>query len=64
VAPSFTVGGNDLLEILSGADPAKVLADFQLNLTQILWALRTALPHTRIYVGNLYTIPRFREPTT
>jgi len=58
--PSFitlTAGGNDLLTILNGADPAQVLADFQINLVQILGLLRTSLPHTRIYISNLYTVP-------
>ena len=58
--PSFitlTVGGNDLLTILNGANPTQILADFQSNLAQILWLLRTSLPNTRIYVSNLYTVP-------
>ncbi|MBI4527112.1 MAG: SGNH/GDSL hydrolase family protein [Deltaproteobacteria bacterium] len=61
VQPTFItllIGGNDLLQILNGADPNQVLTDFQLNLTEILGTLRAALPHTRIYVGNLYTIPQ------
>jgi lysophospholipase L1-like esterase len=55
---TLTVGGNDLLAILEGADPAVVLGGFQSNLTAILFSLRTALPHTKIYVSNLYTIPQ------
>jgi len=54
---TITVGGNDLLTILNGANPATVLAEFQGNLTQILQKLRTGLPNTRIYISNLYTIP-------
>jgi len=54
---TITVGGNDLLRILSGDTPAQVLAEFQANLTQILALLRSGLPGTRIVVGNLYTIP-------
>ena len=54
---TLTVGGNDLLAILNGANPAQVLGDFQANLVQILGQLRTALPTTRIYISNLYTIP-------
>lgn len=54
---TITVGGNDLITILGGADPATVLYDFQENLTEILMRLRTGLPGARIYVGNLYTIP-------
>lgn len=54
---TITVGGNDLLAILNGADPALVLGNFQTNLVQILGELRAALPTTRIYISNLYTIP-------
>jgi lysophospholipase L1-like esterase len=54
---TLTVGGNDLLGILSGADPNQVLATFQANLTQILMQLRAGLPGTKIVVSNLYTIP-------
>jgi len=53
---TLTVGGNDLVQILGGADPGTVLGHFQNNLIQILGALRTALPNTRIYMSNLYTI--------
>lgn len=55
---TLTVGGNDLLRILKGENPNLVLSEFQANFAQILGALRTALPNTRIYVSNLYTIPQ------
>lgn len=55
---TLTVGGNDLLRILKGADAGQVLSEFQTNLTLILQNLRTALPNTRIVVSNLYTIPQ------
>ncbi len=55
---TLTVGGNDLLRILKGANPGLVLSEFQTNLTLILQNLRTALPNTRIVVSNLYTIPQ------
>jgi lysophospholipase L1-like esterase len=54
---TLTVGGNDLLRILNGADPQAVLSEFATNLTLILGQLRTALPNARIYVSNLYTVP-------
>lgn len=54
---TLTVGGNDLLRILNGANPGQVLAEFQANFTAILQALRSNLPQTRIYVSNLYTVP-------
>jgi lysophospholipase L1-like esterase len=56
---TLTVGGNDLVRIMDGADPATVLQDFQNNLVQIFLALRSApeLQNTKIYVGNLYSIP-------
>lgn len=66
---TLTVGGNDLLSILGGADPAAVLGAFQANLSGILSALcvdlAMALPPTqppRILVSNLYTIPDFPVP--
>jgi lysophospholipase L1-like esterase len=53
---TITVGGNDVLSILTGADPATVFAEFQKNLGQILFTLRTSLPDTKIYVSNLYSV--------
>jgi lysophospholipase L1-like esterase len=55
---TLTVGGNDLLRILKGADAGQVLSEFQTNFTLILQNLRTALPNARIVVSNLYTIPQ------
>ena len=57
-AITITVGGNDLLRILKGANAGQVLSEFQTNLTLILQNLRTALPNARIVVSNLYTIPQ------
>ena len=54
---TITCGGNDLLEILNGADPVTVLTNFQANLVQILGTLRANLPKTRIIIGNQYDIP-------
>lgn len=54
---TLTVGGNDLLAIMHGADPGATLARFQTNLVRILTALRAGLPNARIYLSNLYTIP-------
>jgi lysophospholipase L1-like esterase len=54
---TITVGGNDLFQIMAGADPAQVLNDFALNLQQILYQLRTQLPNTRIYISNQYAVP-------
>jgi len=56
---TITVGGNDLLRIMEGADPAAVLQEFQNNLVQIFLALKSApeLQNTRIYISNLYSIP-------
>jgi lysophospholipase L1-like esterase len=54
---TLSVGGNDLLAILAGADPAVVLTQFRDNLLQILCGLRAALPQARIYINNLYDIP-------
>ena len=56
---TLTVGGNDLLQIMAGADPATVLQVFAGNLAQILATLRSApeLANTKIYLSNLYSIP-------
>lgn len=56
---TLTVGGNDLVRVMDGADPAEVLQEFQNNLIQIFLALRSApeLQNTKIYIGNLYTVP-------
>ncbi len=54
---TLSVGGNDLLAILAGADPVQVLGQFQANLAQILCGLRQGLPQSRIYIQNLYDIP-------
>jgi lysophospholipase L1-like esterase len=60
---TMTVGGNDLLAILAGADPGAVLAAFQGNLYSILAQLCQGLPVARIYVGNLYVIQDFPVST-
>lgn len=60
---TMTVGGNDLLSILNGADPQQVLQTFQGTLSAILVQLCTQLPEARIYVGNLYSIQNFPVPT-
>ena len=55
---TISVGGNDLLEILGGADPVTVLNDFGVNLSQILGGLRAKLPkNALIIIGNQYDIP-------
>jgi len=54
---TLSVGGNDVLRILAGADPVQVFQQFGLNLGNILCGLRQALPQSRIYVHNLYDVP-------
>lgn len=54
---TLSVGGNDVLAILAGADPAQVFQQFAFNLGQILCGLRAALPQSRLYVHTLYDIP-------
>ncbi len=54
---TISVGGNDLLAILAGADPVTALTNFQTNLFQILGTLRARLPAARIIIGNQYDIP-------
>jgi lysophospholipase L1-like esterase len=58
---TLSVGGNDLLRILRGADPVQVLTEFQGNLGQILCGLRAGLPQTRVYIHNLFDIPEITE---
>jgi len=58
---TLTVGGNDLLQILGGADPATVLTTFGGNLGAILGSLVTTFPDARIYVANQYD-PRLGVP--
>jgi lysophospholipase L1-like esterase len=58
---TISVGGNDLLKILGGADPVQVLTEFQSNLAGILCGLRQGLPQTRVYIHNLYDIPEITE---
>jgi lysophospholipase L1-like esterase len=59
----MTVGGNDLLSILRGADPPVVLNAFALNLYQIFYLLTTDPdpPAAKLFVGNLYLIPELEE---
>jgi lysophospholipase L1-like esterase len=54
---TLTVGGNDLLTILSGTDPITVLTQYGGNLSNILVGLCTSVPGVEIYIGNLYTVP-------
>lgn len=54
---TLSVGGNDLLQILAGADPGAVLTQFATNLTQILCQLQALPSQPRIYIHNLYDIP-------
>jgi len=51
---TLTLGGNDLLQVLVGADPTQVLTSFGANLYQILAQLTTEFPDARIYVANYY----------
>jgi len=58
---TISVGGNDLLRILRGADPNQVLGEFAANLTQILCGLRDGIQGVRVYIHNLYDIPEITE---
>jgi lysophospholipase L1-like esterase len=53
---TISVGGNDVLSILAGADPDFVLSEFTANLGTIFATLRSELPDTDIYISNLYAI--------
>jgi lysophospholipase L1-like esterase len=51
---TLTVGANDLLQVLVGADPNLVLQTVGTNLAMILGQLRTLIPDGKIYVANYY----------
>jgi lysophospholipase L1-like esterase len=51
---TLTVGGNDLFQIIGGADPNTVFSALYGNLYAILKSLATAFPDARIYVANQY----------
>ncbi len=51
---TLTVGGNDLLQVLAGADPTAVLTAFGHNLGLILGVLHSQFPDAQIYVANYY----------
>jgi lysophospholipase L1-like esterase len=51
---TLTVGGNDMMTVLTGADPNAVLGAVGMNMFQILTQLHTEFPNARIFVGNVY----------
>ena len=60
-AVTLTLGGNDLLQVLGGADPTAVMTSVGNNLFLILTQLTTEFPEARIYVANYYD-PRLPVP--
>ncbi len=58
---TLTVGGNDMVQILGGADPNTVLGNFANNLGAILFNLALAHPDVEIFVANQYD-PRLPIP--
>jgi lysophospholipase L1-like esterase len=58
---TLSVGGNDLLPLLDGSEPGQVLDTFRTNLVAILQRLRIGLPEAKIYISNLYSIPKIPE---
>jgi lysophospholipase L1-like esterase len=51
---TLTIGGNDMFQIIGGADPETVMAEFADNLGAILYSLVMAFPDVEIYVANQY----------
>jgi lysophospholipase L1-like esterase len=51
---TLTVGGNDMLQVLGGGNPATILQSFGTNLGAILAALKTQFPGAEILVSNYY----------
>ncbi len=58
---TLSVGGNDLLSLLNGAELHQVLHGFSSNLAEILRRLRAGLPEVRVFMNNLYCIPKIPE---
>jgi lysophospholipase L1-like esterase len=58
---TLTIGGNDMFQIIGGADPQTVLSHFADNLGAILYSLVMAFPDVEIYVANQYD-PRLPIP--
>jgi len=51
---TLTVGGNDMMTVLNGADPTTVLQTLGSNMVAILTTLHLNFPNARIFVGNVY----------
>ena len=51
---TLTVGGNDMLAVLQGADPKQVVLKLSSNLVSILMTLHAQSPDAKIFVGNIY----------
>jgi lysophospholipase L1-like esterase len=51
---TLTVGGNDMMTVLGGADPNAVLGAVASNLFQTLTQIHAEFPNARIFVGNVY----------
>lgn len=58
---TLTVGGNDMLQIIDGADPGEVITTLAGNLATILGTLAATFPDAQIYVANQYD-PRLGVP--
>jgi lysophospholipase L1-like esterase len=58
---TLTVGGNDLFQIVGGADPNVVIPTFAGNLAAILGTLAATFPDAQIFVANQYD-PRLGLP--
>lgn len=58
---TMSVGGNDLLAILAGANPDEVLAHIAANLWLIFTTIHTDHPDAHLFINNLYTIPDIPE---
>ena len=51
---TLTVGGNDMMTVLNGADPMTVLQTLGGNLFAILSTLHSNFPNARIFIANVY----------
>lgn len=58
---TLTVGGNDLIQIIAGADANEVITQLAGNLAAILGTLATKFPDAHVYVANQYD-PRLGVP--
>jgi lysophospholipase L1-like esterase len=51
---TLLIGGNDMFQIMEGADPAVIMKTLGTNLFQIISTLKSEIANVEIYVGTMY----------